>query len=483
MADSKISVALLMYELEEVKELTSVFKKLGIIPHFYEDLKTFWQAALERMPNLCIVDVKKMSECELVLRDHPLVLTEELPLLFYYSDKTEPLLVSTHQLFHLGTLKKCSNYEGPLKAILKRLNKFHLVEQNNLMFKMVNHSQRENIEKLEMEKRAIVEVDQYQSMVKKVCLEFEVLRGKSDLMKGLERVFQGIDEIEEFAVMELSFNGQKLISPLSGVQKFRNIPSLWLGQACQNGIELFAQNMASQIAIDIMGGELVSLLIKGSKTFPDKIIFIKSKNEVFANNFDWNLLEAYLNGFYASYQKKISAELPFEKKFTSSFEAMSFIDQYLFGAGPGITKGDYRLIDVDLTELIKLIMKKTSNRFYWSRFEKEFINKLEIQTRVDFRVFDFGANHLSFLVTSSDLDSFYDELKDFSLKFSYWKYFEDSDGVLTQVIKPKISMVPLSAFAYLSKVLHHDVPATAAYKTPAWNVVGLQTQTQTQIDM
>ncbi len=479
MADSKISVALLMYELEEVKELTSVFKKLGIIPHFYEDLKTFWQGTIERMPALCIVDVKKMSEGELVLRDHPMVQTDEMPLLFYYSEKTEPLLVSTHQFFHLGTLKKSTHYEGPLKAILKRLNKYHSVEQNNLMLKMVTHSQREQIEQLEMEKQTIIQIDQYQSMVKKVCLEFEELRGETDFFKGIEKVFQSIDEIEEFAVMELSFNGQKLISPLSHVQKFRSIPSLWLGQACPNGIELFAQNMANQVAIDIMGGELVSILIKGSKAKPDKILFVKSKNEVFYNNFDWNLMEAYLNGFYASYQNKISAERPVEKKFSSSFEAMSFIDQYLFGSRPGIVKGDYRLIDVDLTDLINVIMKKTSNRFYWSRFEKEFINKLEIQSRVDFRVFDFGTNHLSFLVTPSDLDSFYDELKDFSLKFSYWKYFEDTEGVLTQVIKPRISMIPLSAFAYMSKVLHNDVPASNANKTSAWNIVA----PQTQIDM
>ena len=74
--------------------------------------------------------------------------------------------------------------------------------------------------------------DNYQSMVKTVCLNFEKYKDESDFFKVLEKVFQGIDEIEEFAYLELSFNGQKLLSPLSHLSKFRAIPSLWLGQAC-----------------------------------------------------------------------------------------------------------------------------------------------------------------------------------------------------------------------------------------------------------
>jgi hypothetical protein len=477
MTDSKISVALLMHDLTEVKELTSVFKKLGIIPHFYEDLKTFFSGTSERLPSLCIVDVKMMSEGNLVLADHPAVAREELPLLFYYSDKTEPLLVSTYSLFNLGTLKKSSNYEGPLKAILKRLNKTIALENNNSMLKAVNKSQREQIEQLEIDKIEIVQTDRYQSMVKQVCLQFEELRGETDSLKAMEKVFQGIDEIEEFALMELSFNGQKLLSPLSHVPKFRTIPSLWLGQACTDGIEAFAQNMASQVAIDIMGGELVSLLIKGSKARPDKILFVKSSNETFFNNFDWNMLEAYLNGFYASFQNKLNLDRPIEKKFTSSFEAMSFLDQYLFGKGQtGPHTTDYRLINLDLSELINVVLKKTNNRFFWARFEKEFINKLEIQSRVDFRIFEYGAQNIAFLIKPQDLDFFFDELKDFSAKFSYWKYFEDSEGVLSQIIRPKVTMVPLSAYAYLSKMMNVEAAPATMTKSSAWSIVAPKTQ-------
>jgi hypothetical protein len=476
--DGKVSVALLLSDLNEVKEISSVFKKLGVIPHFYEDLKTFWSGTLERLPTLCIVDVKKMSEGDLVLRDHPFVMAEEMPLLFYYTQNTEPLLVSTHHFYHLGTLKQSANYEGPLKAILKRLNKVSALEQHYHMLKVTATAQKEQIERLE---HALIEeekTDNYQSMVKSVCMEFEKLRFEADFFKSLEKVFQGIDEIDEFSFLELSFNGQKLISPMSYVQKFRNIPSLWLGQACLNGIELFAQNMATQVAIDIMGGDLVSLLIRGTGAKPDKIIFIKAKNETFFNNFDWNMLEAYLNGFYATFQNKLTSSIANDKKFVSPFEAMTFLDQFLFGK----VAGDMRLVDLDLSTLLQVVLKKGANRFFWNRFATEFINKLEIQSRIEFRFFDFGVTNIGFIVAAQDLDAFFDELKEFSSRFQYWKYFEDSEGVLSQFIQPKVSMSPLSAHAYLTKVLKSESEIKdAANKTQkrAWSFV----EPKTTLDM
>lgn len=486
MVDGKVTVALLLSDLNEVKEISSVFKKLGIIPHFYEDLKTFWSGTLERLPALCIVDVKKMSEGSLVLRDHPAVQAEEMPLLFYYTDKTEPLLVSTHQFYHLGVLKQSTHYEGPLKAILKRLNKVSALEQHYLSQKMVTTAQKEQIERLELLLHADKQADNYQSMVKSVCLELEKYRLEADFFKAIEKVFHGIDEIEEFAFLELSFNGQKLISPISHVQKFRNIPSLWLGQACTHGIELFAQNMATQVAVDIMGGDLVSLLIKGTELKPDKIIFIKSKNETFFNNFDWNMLEAYLNGFYATFRNKITEPLNSDKKLASTFEAMSFLDQFLFGqtvseAATNKNYQDMRLVDLDLTSLLQVVLKKGQNRFYWNRFATEFINKLEIQSRIDFRFFDFGVANIGFLVKANDLDMFFDQLKEFSNRFQYWKYFEDSEGVLAQLIQPKVSMSPMSAHAYLTKVLKAESTISEISKEPkrAWNFI----EPKTSLDM
>lgn len=456
MREKQLSIALLLSEITEVKEISAIFKRLGIIPHFYEDLKTFWDETLVRIPSLCIVDVKKMSEGEFVLSNHPAVKSEQLPLVFFYTKMTEPLLISTNDFFHLGYLKKTEDYEDSLRSILKRLNHFIHLTFENEMLKNEKVKMIEAVEKLKDEKILLEQTDQYQSMVRRVCVQLEESAGEGDFFKTIESVFQDINEISEFAMLELSFNGQKLISPISHVKKFRAIPSLWLGQACLKGIELFAQNMATQVAIEIMGGNLVSLLIKGNFSKPDKVLFVKTQNELFYNHFDWSLLEAYLNGFYARFKNKLESELSVDKKINSPFKAMSFLDKFLFGSGShdssgkiALQKSDYRLVNLDLTSLVENILKKASNHFYWERFEKEFTNKLEIQTRIDFRTFSYSVNHIAFLVESRDLDSFFLELKDFASRFSYWKYFEESDVVLAQIVAPKVSMSPLSAYAYL----------------------------------
>ena len=457
MVEGKLSVALLLSDLKEVKELSLVFKKLGVIPHFYEDLKTFWSGTLERLPALCIVDVKMMSEKNLVLAHHPAVIAEEMPLLFYYTDNTEPLLVSTHQFYHLGTLKKSHDYEGPLKAILKRLNKVASLEQHFHMLKLTTIAQKEQIEKLELALRNDRSSDNYRSMIKSVCMQFEELRFEADFFKAIERVFQSIEEIDEFAFLELSFNGQKLISPISNAEKFRPIPSLWLGQVCKNGIELFAQNMATQVAIDVMGGDLVSLLIKGQETKPDKIIFIKSKNEIFFNHFDWNLLEAYLSGLYATYQSRVTTPIVSEVKYQSVFDALSSLDLYLFGQARNeesvVKLKDIRCINLDLSSLVNQVLRKGNRRFYWKHFIMDFIHKLQIQSRIEFRYFECGVMNIGFTVDSKSADIFFDQLKDFSQRFQYWKYFDEDTGVLALSILPKITMSPLSAHAYLTKVL------------------------------
>jgi hypothetical protein len=406
------------------------------------------------MPALCVVDVKLMSEGKLQLADHPLVKAEELPLLFYYTDKTEPLLFSTYDLFNFGTIKKSKNYEGAFKTILKRINHLMILERENLTLKIEQKSHLEKIEILQDENKEIKKEDRFKKLAHEMILELESHRGQLEFQVEVEQLFDSIDEVLEFASMELSFNGQKLISPLSHNRKSKTIPSLWLGQVCPDGIEVFAQNMATQVAMDVMGGQLVSLLIKGQKTKPDKIIFVKSKSELFYNSFDWNLIESFLSGLNASYELKLNRKPIVENNFSNTFLAMSFLDQYVFGKSIYDHFGDkktidYRLINLDLSSLVEAISKKGNNRFYWNKFHQEFINKLEIQTRCSFKEFAYGVHSLSFLVEAQDFNYFFEELKIFANKFFYWKYFENSESVLGLEIKPKVAMLPLSSFAYL----------------------------------
>ena len=77
-----------------------------------------------------------------------------------------------------------------------------------------------------------------------------------DFYKVLERAFDSIKEVREWGVLELSQNGQRLVSPEVENGKYKKILSLVMCQACKVGIQQFAQNMANQIGLDILGGEI-----------------------------------------------------------------------------------------------------------------------------------------------------------------------------------------------------------------------------------
>ena len=185
------------------------------------------------------------------------------------------------------------------------------------------------------------------------------------------------------------------------------------------------------------------------------------------------MLEAFLSGLYASYELKLKKELATENSFPSAFHAMSFLDQFVFGktihdhANNSNKNPDYRLVNVDLSGLVEITQRKGNQRFFWNKFYQEFINKFEIQVRTDFKVFSYGVQSLSFLIDAKDLDYFFGELKEFSNMFLYWKYFETPENILALEIKPKVTMVPMSSFAYIKTVRNEKIPNELLSKVEA----------------
>lgn len=439
---STLSVALLLTDLEDVKEISLVFRKLGVIPHFYEDLKTFWQGVLERTPSLSIVDVKKMSEGDLILKNHPAVMNEELPLIFFYNDKTAPLLVSTQELFHLGTVKQSLSYEGIFKALLKRINKVKTLEEENQRLKIDLYGKSEELKLLEEEKNKILQVDYYQNLIKRVCEKLDEYKDKFEFFTSIEKLIEETVEFDTYSFVELSFNAQKLHSPTSMCSKYRALPALWLGQVCKMGIEPFAQNMAAQVALDVLGGNLISLQIKGERGHIEKMLFVKAKDDLCFQHFDWTFFESYLSGVFASVKLKESGSAKEGKHFSSTFHALSVIDQ-------SNSPYDY-LFKVDFSTLVDHLLRDGTQKFFWKKFKDDFVIKLELQCRIDFQCFENGADELLFYIRLPEVDYFLALLKEHAQKFLYWKYFENMDNALFSQVIPKVMMIPTSAYGVLS---------------------------------
>ena len=457
--ENTLDVAILMDDLNEIKKIAQVFRKIGIIPNFYNDLKSFWYDTLERTPAICLIDVMKMSEGELALKSHPKVKNDSMPVVFYHTDSTAPLLFSTYEIFNYGVLKKSDDYTGVVKNILRRVNKFVELEDDNKNLSKMRTELDKHLNKIVGATSKYRENEFFNSKLNDICNSLEDQRTKSfDLFNACNAVFSSFNEIVKYSFVELSYNGQKLISPDSTSIKYKKIPTLWLGQTSKNGIQNFAQNMANQVSVDLLGGHVMSLMIKGKFELPDKIIFIQSEDEEWLDNFDWNSFERYLSGLNNFFELKNSPVVADRSEIIQPWELMSILDRYFFGAVPNEAgtaqiKDDIYLIDVDLTSLLDIVRSKITMRFFWSNFFTEFVNKFKAQySNFQFRVSCMSIDHMGFVVNKEVGNDFFVAIKSYCSRYPYWRHFEDVDLVLARDIKPIIKMIPLSPEAYMRYV-------------------------------
>lgn len=445
-----LSVALLVHDLKDAKELGDVFRKMGIIPHFYEDLRGFWYGTLESLPSLCIVDVRKMTEGELLLKNHPFVKAQTMPLAFFYGEDTKPLLYSTYELYHLGAIERGPSYSGPLKALLKRLNRQMELERGFQSENLDRTTLEGKLEKVVARHEELKEKQFYSDYLKSLVTQFEMNRAEGDFLTVVCKVFDTRHEFSEYSLVELSKNGQKTISPPSEGRKYRTLPPLWLGKTCNSGLEVFAQNMVSQVALELMGGQLMSILIRGKADFPEQMLLLKVEDEGMLTHLDWELLESYLGTYAASLELKEMNDVEKKGRVLSSWELFESFDQALFGRRTdemtALTRGgrqeEWNLIGLSFKSLLEVIEAKSERRFHWQSFFKEFFSRFDSQVKEEFYLCPIFPGYVLMAVSKDRSDDVFKHLKSFAMRFPLWKYFDDVDVVWSYNLKPEVRMVP-----------------------------------------
>jgi hypothetical protein len=445
---SALSVALLIDDLEEARELTRVFKKAGVHPHLYTELKDFWRGTLERLPALCLVDVKLISQGDLLLKNHPYVKAELMPLCVFDTGLSQPLMYSTYELFTLGTIRKGEPYTGQVKSALRRLNKLMSLEEKaqNEGYRTQRYDRQ--LTKLSEQLEQYKEKEYFARLLNSLSERFDARVQDEDFLRSIEVVLGSLKEVEEIAYFELSQTGQKLISPESHHPKFRRLPSLWLGETCKEGIAPFAQNMAAQVGVDLMGAELMSLSLRAKSENPEALLFLRINDQELLNQFDWDSFERNLSGYFARLKLRQNLSMQGPNRWIQPFELLSLLDHEFYE--PTLSD-EWRLIDVSFEGLIFAI-DELNHRFYWRTFFEDFLKKLAAQNQLDFRLCPVGVDHVAFLVRSESFDQLFISLKNYAARFPFWKYFEEPERVLAREWRPVVQEMPLAARGYLKKI-------------------------------
>ena len=452
------TVAILCQDLQVAKSLSEVFKKTGVHPFVCTTLKEYSDILRNPtdLPDLSIIDVKMMSEGNLLLKNIPAINEERVSVAFYCGNDSAALAYSTYDLLSLGMIHEGRSITGQVKSILKRFNTYQGWEYQAK--KAINSESRldEKLTLIIEKTEELKEKNFYNNFLKTLEGRFENEKTSDDFLTAAARVFATVKEFKRFTFLELSPSGQKLVSPKFIFDKYQDIPSLWLGRTCRDGIEFFAQNMASQVCLEMMGGDLMSLLITGRRGCPDLMIFIQVEGEEFLSEFDWEGFENYLSGVFCYFgwrNQKIEDQSSNRKQ---SWDLFHEVDDIKFGGLPeSRLQGGYdrhALIGIDLSDLVERALGQTQMRFYWKNFIQDFINGLEVQKKLSFTSYQHGVRHLFFRVEKDELEDYLKEMKAYAMRFNFWRYFEDADVILGANLKPDIRVYPMSAQAIESLI-------------------------------
>lgn len=447
------SVSLLMADLQEAKRVTDIFKQLGIVPDVCKTEAEFLSACEKDKPHFSIVDVKKMSPR---FFEHKLIANDQLAIAFYYQLGSKPLLSTTYDIFNYGYINGHQELTGQIKSILNRFNHMDSFRSKATTALELETSYEDKLGRIATQVQKLKEKDFYHSFFKSICARLENEKSADDFLTATSRVFSNIKEIQTYTFLELSTSGHKLISPKLYFDKYKEIPSLWLGRSCAQGIEFFAQNMASQVCLELIGGDLMSLLIKGHKSEPDFMLFLKVEDEDFINHFDWESFELYLSGLYTHFKLKEKSVGASSSEFANPWSLFSFVDEIGNGVIPeSHVEGGYdrySMIKIDFRLLVDKALGNIKQRFFWQKFYTDFFSGFEARHKVTFKLYSYGLNDTVMLIDRESEDDIKQELVRYSRKYPYWRYFEQGDLVLNENFVPEISFISTSLISLIGEL-------------------------------
>lgn len=446
------SVAILMENLHDAKELSENLRELGLYAHFYSELDEFWLSANAETPDFAIVDVSKMSQGSLQFKDHPKVVNNQMAYAFFYQEENMPLLNSTYTMPHYGYIKKEINQAGQLKSmLLRRQLEIELMENNRELesraHRMSKRSQQisEGAEEFFKFEQDIQKLNQ---LIEKVGTF-----GKNDhFTERLASVFSSWEFCKRFSIFELNQTGQKIVSPQLSVPKYKSLPSMWLGKVCSNGIELFAEEMAGEICIDEFESKNLKIIkIKGASTNPDILLMGEFKlSEI--KHFPWQMLERELSGAYrASLLTRVDHRVEGDQ-FLPFWDALSELDDIHFHQ----INSKSKVFSLNFRKLMQVVSEKHANRFYFKAFFTDFLCELAGVVS-ESKISVTSVSDVMVFLNINGLEKNLQTLKKFVAEFSYWRYFEDGSVVMTQNMFPEIKMVAPSSVNYLRNSMNANM--------------------------
>lgn len=439
----ELTVALLMEDAIAAQEVSEALRSVGIFAHYYRELDEFWMAAKIEVPDLALVDVAKMSFGATKFKDHPRVKDGTLATVFFHKTETQFLLQSTYGLPAYGYVHGETALVPQIKALCERRRKELATDMRNRELEERVSRLQTRSSRLISEKSAGEQFKAQFDFIDSMMRSLEQEAGAGDFTRALYEKFSQWEPVKHMAIYELGHNRQKLISPVIQRPKFINLPGLWIGKDCQNGIEPFAIDMGWQVVRDLFENEPVELRLQGGAAHPEMLVYLEVDQERLME-FPWDLMGQMLTGVWRRW--KLSREMPRpQMQARPVWEALDHLDKLHHHQ----VEASEKVLLLSLTPLMNLIKKKTGNRYHYTAAFNEFFLQLGLALHESTRFSFMGPWHVVLFVQQPFLEREFSQASNFLASFPFWRYFEDETRLLGEEAKPTLKLIAPSAVNYL----------------------------------
>lgn len=497
-------VYILMEDVGHAQQISSACRELGFIAYYFQHLQEIWKSLAQEEPLLLIVDVKLMSDGELLLKDHQCFSSSTMAesniesntgpntelrtrvyrrpaVAFFYSDATEPLLISTNQFIHQGLIKRNNfyeNYQRSLQIILGRVRvNFDLTQKITKLEIALGEIKSQNLELkkellvLREEKKNEMTIPRLLSLKGNNVIKKDYAKKEEDFLTTLADVLNCWPGIKSFSLLILDREQNVLYSPHNRFYEkyieFNNNNNKFHGSFVK-GITPDIQDQILERAIENVNveGNCFPMLVYGTLPFPEMMVLLvadpgSSQSHQIAQIVQlpyWHILEMAVNYFY---QRSSFAVNNRTNVFSSS--SCEMVRQLSPWEVLGIISKDYYfqgkkvcMVDLDFTALIEAIKESFSWDFSWEKFINEFLQSFSNECSAGFFASFMGVQRTIFIVEEEQRNTLEVALRKTVKKFPYDKYFDAPDlsmallsGMVGLFPEVNVLKVPLEKYLQL----------------------------------
>lgn len=449
----EFNLAIISENIMHINSLSKELREFGITAHYYTKLDEFWVDAKNTNIDYVIVDIEKMSERDLLFKNHPKVQDAQLEYCFFYSNENMSLLPSTYGLSHGGYLNIDHDIHTQLQIVLNKYN-----ERNSLY--RANEKLARRLDELDEKTKlwhqdflTLKHIKTVEDKISQFLSGLEDCPNESIFFDKLIISSDSSSDIDKFGIYYLNKEKRSLVSPKIHTKNAVILPELWVMDSEVDSIDDFA--------LDMVGEATRSLFSKNRK-----IIKIKRKNKVhalllldsqtFSSDKDLRILENKLSTYFSFISPEHSSE--------SKLELNSIYDIAEYFMQSDQSKNQ-RFIKLNFSSVLENI-HNGKNNFFFKSFVKDLQSDLlEMVPGINFS--NISLTELVVNFSSMNFDQDYQKVKAVITDMEMWKYFEQSSSLLKSnltidmsIINPTIDNLLVKApnLSHLNKTLNKTNP-------------------------